>query len=146
MNDHMKSLIALVTVLAVLVGCQQKASSENDNSIENNGGNQKLYEEVMAVHDEVMPRMDDMYKLKQKLKAQLLDSTASDERQKEIQTAIKNLDVAGDGMMEWMRNFDPIPDSLGEEKARNYLLTEKEKIQSVKDKMLLSIDAAKALQ
>ena len=48
-------------------------------------------------------------------------------------------------MMVWMRNFNPIPDSLGEEKARAYLEDQQEKIKKVKEEMLKAIDEAKAL-
>ena len=132
-------------MLVILGGCQQK-SGESKNNASAEGGNQKLYEEVMAVHDDVMPKMDDIYKLKRKLKEQLSSDNLASDRRKAIADAIKNLDTASEGMMEWMRNFNPLPDSAGQEKARDYLLAEKDKIQRVKDDMLKSIETAQSLQ
>ena len=100
----------------------------------------------MKVHDEVMPKMDDIYKLKQELKKQMTDSsTVAVEKRKTIASTILRLDSASENMMVWMRNFNPIPDSLGEEKARAYLEDQQEKIKKVKEGMLKAIDEAKAL-
>lgn len=132
-------------MLVILGGCQQK-SGESGTNASPEGGNQKLYEEVMAVHDDVMPKMDDIYKLKRKLKEELSSNNLDADRRKVIEDAIKNLDIASEGMMEWMRNFNPLPDSAGQDKARDYLLAEKDKIQRVKDDMLKSIETAQALQ
>lgn len=131
----MKKVICLIAMVAILGGCQPKS-----------GDNQKLYEEVMAVHDAVMPKMDDIYKLKRKLKEQLSSGDLGEDRRQTIEQAIKDLDAASEGMMEWMRNFNPLPDSIDQEKARDYLLTEKEKIQRVKEEMLKSIETAQDLQ
>ena len=47
--------------------------------------------------------------------------------------------------MVWMRNFNPLPDSLGEEKAREYLEDQKVKVEKVKKDMLQAIEEAGAL-
>jgi hypothetical protein len=108
--------------------------------------NKALYDEVMKVHDEVMPKMDDIYKLKQELKKQISDtSNLVDEKRKTIEATILKLDSVSESMMVWMRNFNPLPDSLGEEKARAYLEEQQEKITKVKEEMLEAIDKAKAL-
>src|SRR5688572_1006614 len=117
-------LFPLLTILFALSGCGQKS---NDHGHEHHkqdekSPNQSLYDEVMKVHDEVMPKMDDIYKLKEKLKKQLTDApTMVEEKKKDVEKTILQLDSASEGMMVWMRNFNPIPDSLGEEKARKYL-------------------------
>lgn len=122
-------------MLSLILSCGQK-----------NQDNQALYDEVMKVHDEVMPKMDDIYKLKQELKKQMADSAnLADEKRKTIEATMLRLDSASESMMVWMRNFNPIPDSLGEEKARAYLKEQQEKIKEVKEKMLEAIDEAKEL-
>lgn len=123
-----------LVMLSLLWGCGEKKQ-----------GNQELYDEVMKVHDEVMPKMDDIYKLKQELKKQISDtSNLADEKRKIIEATILKLDSASESMMVWMRNFNPLPDSLGEEKARAYLEEQQEKITKVKEEMLEAIDKAKA--
>jgi len=133
----MKTILPALSlfIIALIWGCGQKTHD-----------NQALYDEVMKVHDEVMPKMDDIYKLKQELKKQMADSAAlAVEKRKMIEGNIMRLDSASENMMVWMRNFNPIPDSLGEEKARAYLEDQKEKIKKVKEEMLEAIDEAKAL-
>jgi hypothetical protein len=98
----------------------------------------------MEIHDEVMPKMDDIYKLKEDLKKQLTNApNMVDEKKKEIEALILELDSASESMMVWMRNFNPLPDSLGEEKARKYLEEQKKKVEKVKEDMLDAIEKAK---
>src|SRR6186997_1604375 len=131
----MKTILPVLSlfIIALAWGCGQKSHD-----------NQALYDEVMKVHDEVMPKMDDIYKLKQELKKQMADSsTLAVEKRKMIEGTILRLDSASENMMVWMRNFNPIPDSLGEEKARAYLEDQQERIKKVKEEMLEAINAAK---
>ena len=108
-------------------------------------GNQLLYEKVMKVHDEVMPKLNDIYTLKEGLKDKIAKTpTMADAKKKEIEQAIVQLDSASENMMVWMRAFDAPPDSLGEEKAREYLEGQMEKVQKVKTDILESIEKAKA--
>ena len=133
----MKTILPVLSlfILTLAWSCGQKTQD-----------NQALYDEVMKVHDEVMPKMDDIYKLKQELKKQMADSsTLTIEKKKTIEATILTLDSASENMMVWMRNFNPLPDSLGEEKARAYLEEQQEKITKVKEEMLEAIDKAKAL-
>jgi hypothetical protein len=138
--------IPLLAVLFVLSDCGQKSNDHNHehHNQEDKSPNQTLYDEVMDVHDEVMPKMDDIYKLKEKLKKQLADApTMVEEKKKDLEKTILELDSASEEMMVWMRNFNPIPDSLGEEKARKYLEEQKVKVKKVKDDMLKAIEEAK---
>jgi hypothetical protein len=141
-------LTLLVAILFSLSGCGQKSNDhghEHHGQEEEKSPNQSLYDEVMDVHDEVMPKMDDIYKLKEKLKKQLAEApTMVEEKKKDLEKTILQLDSASEGMMVWMRNFNPIPDSLGEEKARKYLEEQKAKVTKVKEDMLKAIEEAKA--
>jgi hypothetical protein len=134
----MKTILPVLSlfILTLAWSCGQKTRD-----------NQALYDEVMKVHDEVMPKMDDIYKLKQELKKQMADSsTLTTEKKKTIEATILKLDSASENMMVWMRNFNPLPDSLGEEKAREYLEDQKVKVEKVKEDMLQAIEEAGALE
>ena len=133
----MKTILTVLSfvVLSLVWSCGEKKQD-----------NQALYDEVMKVHDEVMPKMDDIYKLKQELKKQISDTPdLVDEKRRTIEATILKLDSASEAMMVWMRNFNPLPDSLGEEKAREYLEDQQEKIEKVKDEMLDAINKATEL-
>jgi len=129
------SLFAMIIVLASCGNhAQNDAEDEHDhNDAIEEGGNQALYDQVMAIHDEVMPKMNDLYKLKEELKDKIAQTPAMpDAKKAEIEGTIAKLDSASENMMIWMRNFNPLPDSLGEDQAKEYLENEMEKIKGVR--------------
>ena len=131
MKKQLLSSLLLLTVL--LIGCQQK-------------GNQELYDEVMKVHDEVMPKMNDIHKAKQQLKNEITNTPdITEARKTELETIIVKLDSASEGMMVWMREFNPPPDSKGVEQARDYLKNEKEKVEKVKKDITEALEKAKGV-
>jgi hypothetical protein len=131
-NGYLSFLVA-----CFVLGCGQKSDDHHREEVGDaleTGGNQALYDEVMKIHDEVMPRMDDIYRKKEELKNKIANTpTITDSERKEIEGDIAQLDSASEGMMVWMRQFNPLPDSLGEEKAREYLENEMEKIKKVRE-------------
>jgi hypothetical protein len=140
-----------ISLLAVW-GCGQKSNDRMDHNhaseaIPEEGSNEALYNQVMKIHDEAMMKMNDIYTLKQTLNSKLADSAKLDAAKKEaIEATIAELDSANDGMMVWMRAFNPMPDSLGQEKAREYLETEMEKVKQVREKILEALEEGKAAQ
>lgn len=135
----MKPIICLllIPVLALTVlSCGEKTGHEHTE----NSPNQALYEEVMGIHDEVMPRMNDLYRAKTSLQAKLESPGLPEAEQLEIRNKIALVDSASEGMMSWMRQFDPIPDSLGEDKARAYLEAELVKVKKVREDILNALE------
>jgi HEPN domain-containing protein len=135
----MKYLLSLsiFSILFLSTNCGNKSELDgHDHGDAATTGNttDALYNEVMKVHDEVMPKMDDIYKLQQELKKQIVDSpTLVEEKRQEIEAKIANLEEASKSMMVWMREFNPPADSLGEENMRVYLESEMEKVKKVKE-------------
>ncbi len=101
--------------------------------------NQALYDQVMAVHNEVMPSTSDIYQLKKELKDKI---AAEPDKAKEFEQTILELDSADHAMMDWMHKFNE-PDSVDQETAREYLENEMEKINKVKELINTSIQKAK---
>ena len=97
---------------------------------------QKLYDEVMVIHDEVMPKMSDIHRAKKKLR-----KLKSAENEELITLQIIALDEADEAMMSWMHDFDK-PDLGSLEQDLEYLSKEKEKISAVSDLMLNTITEA----
>ena len=123
--------------LVVLVGCKDRSGDHHGEHGGESGPNQALYDEVMNIHDEVMPKMNDLYKAKAALTKQLNENPdLSDDEKQEIRDKIARIDSASEGMMVWMRQFDPLPDSLGEEKAKAYLEGELIKVKQVREDIL----------
>jgi hypothetical protein len=141
----MKIALRLFILLSVLfLGCKEKSQEDTEagDAVESSE-NQVLYEEVMKVHDEVMPKMDDIYRKKEELKNKIANTPDMlEEEKKEIDARVAKLDSASEGMMHWMHQFNPIPDSVGEEKAREYLENEMEKIKKVKEDILQALKEA----
>lgn len=110
-------------------------------AVEELSPNFALHEEVMKIHDEVMPKLDNIYRKKEELKT-MITSDMPDDRKKQIEATIAKLDSASDGMFAWMNKYNPIPDSLGEEKARVYLENEMENIKRVRADILQALEEA----
>ncbi len=149
----MKSLqlIALLVMFSMF-SCTQSADhstmNHDSDQTQEEGPNQALYNQMMDIHDEVMPKMDDIMKLKRELQETLANSTdIVPDRKQELENMIYTLDSANNSMMNWMHRiheFDPLADSVDQEKAREYLESEMEEIRKVKELMSESIEKAKS--
>lgn len=133
-----------ILLFVMLVSACSKTQPAAEADTESDNPNQVLYDQVMDVHDEVMPRMDDIMKLKRSLQEQIANTPDMVvERKQQLEKIISNLDSASSAMMNWMHEFNPLPDTVDQELAREYLEEEMEKIRKVKTLMLESIDKAK---
>lgn len=102
--------------------------------------NQALYNEVMKVHDDAMLKLNDIQRKRKSLKDLIASKPApAKEKRKLIEERLARLDSAEEGMMRWMRKFNPLPDSTGEEKAREYLETEMENVKKVRENILQAL-------
>lgn len=151
-------------MLAILIGAIALACGSKQNSKEKEEAI-TLYKKSMAAHDEVMPRMDEMFRVEKSLKALrdslMTDSIANAARLSEILAGIKTIKDAGKGMMDWMHHIQDVP-GTEESKHGNHqkdntaqTLTDvqvlkiqqdqKAAIDQVKAAMELSIEQGKAL-
>jgi hypothetical protein len=147
----MKRLIIL-SVLAfsmIFSGCQKSSDNNHEGHDAHaqdkteTSGNEKLYNEVMKVHDEVMPKMNDIHKLKMSIRERIEKNPNLPKAERlKLDAMYAKLDSANEGMMVWMREFRPLPDSVGEEKAKAYLENEMERVNKVRDRMLKAIESA----
>lgn len=121
------SLMKFSIILIFFGGCKQHKGDITN----------PLYHEVMAIHDEVMPKMSTIHHYKKELKKV---RTSYPEWQDSITTLIKVLDDADESMMVWMEEFK-MPEKNTNEKL--YLEAEKTKIQKVSNDMYSAMDLAK---
>jgi regulator of replication initiation timing len=134
-----------ITVLTLAAACSKPADHphHHDHGTSDNP-NQALYNQVMDLHDEVMPRMEDLYKIKKDLQEQLANAPALTPAEKDaLEKRLAHVDSVAEAMMVWMRQFNPLPDSADQEKAREYLEVEMEKIKKVRDLMLEMLEKEK---
>ncbi|WP_396591433.1 hypothetical protein [Allomuricauda sp. R78024] len=135
----MKFNTFLIALLFFATACkQEKKAPEGPTQMQ----------QVMAVHDEVMPKMGTLGKLVGELKSKV-DTT---ETGRQYEAAMKDLQVANTAMMDWMMAFgnrfdsDEILDGkeLSEEKQR-WLDEEETKVNALKEQINSSIKKAEAL-
>lgn len=146
-------ILSLLVTSIFLVGCSNSFEEQK-----------VLFDEVMVVHDEVMPEMQTIYDLKKQLDTKLTqigqDTSGLDSALFILVVQNKQaLEQADDAMMTWMRDFADKMAPPGKDKYQPYLdkkemthddymkflLAEKTKIADVKDAMTSSLENAKQL-
>ena len=114
-------------------------------------GEQELRDQVMHIHDEVMPQWNSINGLKEELNILIsqLSENVTDTlggQLSEIDGTIKQLDDSYQAMRLWMNEYNvELPVEMTHEEVMSYLGTEKEKIIAVKDELLESTANAKQL-
>lgn len=129
----------LMILLIISVSCKQD-KNENTKTTQ--------MEEVMAVHDEVMPKMGKINTLIQELNAKI-DTTEATVQYAE---AKKDLEAAHKFMMDWMKDFGDrfTSDEIMKGKALNdekkkWLDEEEEKVKELRRQINSSIEKAEEL-
>jgi hypothetical protein len=146
----MTNVLRILTLGLILTACGQKSHDHSMHEADApdttaDGGNAPLRDEVMKIHDEVMPKLDNIYQLKEKLKNKIAETpTLAEEKKKHIEATIAKLDSASEGMMIWMRKFDPMADTLTPEKKAQYLESEKVKITKVREDIYKALEQGEA--
>jgi len=137
-TKHILAIFFSATLLLSISCKEEKKEAEKSTQME----------QVMAIHDEVMPKMGKIGRLVGKLKSKV-DTTATG---MEYGKAMKDLQDANTSMMDWMQAFGSRFDSgeimegkkLSPEK-QEWLDEEEEKVKMVKEKINSSITNAEAL-
>jgi len=145
----MKSILSVLALVLIMASCgktsEHAGNGHDSDANADDSPNEALYNQAMEVHDEVMPKMEDIYQLKRNLQEQIANTPDMVvERKKLLEQIISNLDSANNAMMEWMHTFNPLPDSTDQEQAREYLESEIERVRKVKELMIESIEKAEA--
>jgi len=131
----MKKLLLITCFFSILVSC-----TSNETSIS------KLKEQVMAVHDEVMPKMGELRSTSKALKAAAEEKEGQEDMlaAESLNRAADAINVANEGMMMWMREFEM--DFKGtEQETRKYLNDQLTKVNKVKTDMLTALESGKSL-
>ena len=160
--NHRILISSILSTALFLSSCQSTTTSETDPTLDRA---QTIYAEAIAVHDEVMPRMDEIMQLRQKLELrvesmQQQNEPAYADSLQQMQTAIQNLRDADEAMMQWMRSVQKVPGADETSEYQNELnatelrdtvdliqrqLAQKEAIEEVKQQMEHSITEAEQL-
>ncbi|MDH5610022.1 MAG: hypothetical protein OEY56_11140 [Cyclobacteriaceae bacterium] len=110
--------------------------------------NQKdeIIKAVIAVHDEVMPKMGEMRSTSKSLRSLAGEKLSATDTlgAASLTQAADALDAANQSMMDWMHNFDPNYTGTQEE-VIGYFTDEKTKITGVRDEMNQALEKGKSL-
>ena len=121
------ALLAFLSLNILLFACSDKKEKDSQTD--------QRYKEVMAIHDEIMPKMADIMKLKTQLKDKVTELNAEpniDTTQiSQLELAIVGLGNSHEGMMGWMRQFNRQYDGMAEEEILQYLDMQMDKIEKV---------------
>ncbi len=127
----MKKVLSIVAIALFLFSCGNKAAEIK-----------KLSDEVLKIHDEVMPKMQDLANLKKDFLA-ISDSTLDSLSRISVAEEVAKLEKADEKMMQWMREYNgPAAEASDAEKV-SYYQTELDKINAVKTETEAAIDNAK---
>ena len=127
----MKSVLKImfIVLVASLLACQK--------------AEKPLYDQVMDIHDEVMPKMNDLYKLRKQLQDSIANTADIPEEEKmEMEQTILQLDSASNSMMVWMREFNP-PDQKDKDAFQKYMESELVKVKKMREDVMWALDKAK---
>lgn len=117
---------------------EEEGSDENENT---ESEEVVLYKEVIAIHDEAMPKIQELADLRVEM---IEDSLALEEEMKaKAEELMEQMESAEENMMNWMRNFNMPPDSLELSEQLEYLEEEKKKVTEINQEMDSLIEAAK---
>jgi len=136
MIPKLKTALFLLALLFIISACNSEKKEQ-----------QELFDEVMLLHDEVMPKMGSLRGLSAELSLKA-DSLAQDSitnstlKVDEMRRLSKKLKDANEGMMEWMRQFEQVEEGTPHGEVIQYLTAQREQIQKVRDDMLNSKEEA----
>jgi hypothetical protein len=139
MKIFIKSFFSILFASTLIYSCQTEKSID------------KRYEEVVAQHDVVMPKISDMEVLQEKLRKKMKSLEPADSSQKEeILSLLSLLKKGHDGMFDWMNEFKnkhldkEFYEKTPEAELRAYLDEEERKIIAVGETMLEGIKKSEA--
>lgn len=144
----MKKIVLMLAVIS-MIACNSSPQENQPPLSPEEARQDSLFQEVMAIHDEVMPEMERIYRLQKKL-TQVIDSLESENVASAISVdSLKDINVAlkasDDAMMNWMRSNDFKFEGMEQAEIIRELESEKENIIVVREKMLNSIADAEAV-
>lgn len=157
----MNKYILILTISAFFTSCSTATKESTTDKVHSHDSHDHNHgdhgdprtKELMAIHDSIMPAMETIMELKQKIALDITqtDSLLAKKTNPELKarkTAAvklqKELEIADEEMMNWMHQYDADTlDKMDDTGAAAYIATQKSKIASVKELMAKSIHEAK---
>ncbi|WP_053404148.1 hypothetical protein [Persicobacter sp. CCB-QB2] len=132
----MTRTLSIFTLLLLLCSCNSEEKKQKEEL-------QSIYNEVIDIHDEAMPRMGPIVRYQSEIQKLLKDSTSSEEQHAQLRQVNVALLKSEKAMMEWMHHLNTQYDTLDYQEARQYLLEEKNNISAINKMMAEAQEEAK---
>jgi hypothetical protein len=158
-TTHMqvKWMIPAIVAITLSTACgntndhqnHEGGKSMNEAAAPEMGATDLLFEEVVAFHDEAMPKMGKLKGYIKDVESKMdslanLNDAASKKLGGEYASLLSGLKRAEKGMMDWMDDFQPEPDGISEDSLIAYYGLEKEKAKAMRDDIFTMLDSAAA--
>ena len=130
------SVFATIIILSGCVGTASEQDCTSDECLR-----KQAYDNVIKVHDEVMPKMSYISELKGQIEERM-NATDDSLLIASWQELMVNLDVADEAMWVWMRQFNSDLEEISIDEALAYLKAEQEKIDDIARKIKVAISEA----
>jgi hypothetical protein len=119
MRDKLFSFFLALSILGI-ISCRPTVNPEKEQE-------KAVLNDIMAVHDKVMPQMGELNTLQQKLYADAKHVTDATLKQT-YTSAAEKLEKADDAMMDWMGQFKGSFEGMTHDQIMTYLNTQKVKV------------------
>lgn len=133
LTNMLKYIYSLAMIATLVIACKPDLKPT---------ANEALYAEVMAIHDDVMPKMKDIHRLKKEIRASF--DNPEDESYEVGLELLQTLTAADESMMAWMADFK-VPEDGNPASQKAYLDEQKIKITKVRDAMLTAIQTSQTI-
>ncbi len=132
-------------LFAMFVGCESKAVEKSDGKEFNRPESEKLQKEVERIHDEIMPEMSTIERLRDSIETTLAlkNDQLSEEVIQQLIRAKDGLVSADKAMWDWMYNYKPANYKV-ESDLVAYLVEQRISIKEVQNQMMNSMQYAQS--
>ena len=138
----MRVLIAFTFSLLSLFACKSSGDQSKAPANDSKG----MEDQLMTMHDEVMPRLNDIQHLSSELRKIKTETKENQEGKlvypDGLEENLDNLKLSEQGMWDWMKQYHDQRDSIPEDQLKQYLTKQLELMTSVKNGIEKSIDNA----
>jgi hypothetical protein len=139
----MKLFLPVFVVFALLSACKPGGDSGKN---ESSSDPKVLEDQLMSIHDEVMPKLNDMQELSaqlRKIKAQVPENSEGKIVPPDgLDEVMDNLKLAEQGMWDWMKQYHDQRDSIPTDQLKPFLDHQMELLKSVQNGVNTSISKA----
>lgn len=138
-------IFGIMVVFSVSCGTKKEENGEViDEQLSEQEQQQQIYDEVMGLHDELMPKMKDIFDLRSEIleKADSLEGIGKSSD--DLMQKISDLEAGEEAMMDWMRNFQSLPEQTPHDSIMSYMILQREKIMAVQEKIKQVMEAGRS--